>query len=175
MRAKPGLPNFRSDELVFRAVRDALAGGQKGAFRVVHFSVQSDHLHLIVEAGNGNALPRGMQGLNIRIARAVNRVMNTKGSVFVDRYHARELKTPGETRAALLYVLQNWAMHGSGGDFDPLSSAVWFDGWTRPPTTDAPPSRVAAPHTWLAAEGWRRHGLLRPGEQPASLGPLSWA
>jgi len=165
MRAQPGLPSFRSDKLVSRAVRNALAEGQKAAFRVVHFSVQSNHLHLIVEASDRESLSRGMQGLTVRMARAVNRAMNAKGSVFLDRYHAHELKTPRETRAALLYVLQNWAKHGSGGAYDPLSSALWFDGWTRPPIAEAP-SIVAAPRTWLVKVGWRRHGLLRPGEKP---------
>jgi REP element-mobilizing transposase RayT len=169
MRARAGLPSFRGDKLVFRAVRGALAEGHKTAFRVVHFSVQSNHLHLIVEASDRDALSRGMQGLTIRMARAVNRVLSGKGSVFLDRYHAHELKTPRETRAALLYVLQNWAKHGPGGAYDPLSSASWFDGWTCPPTTEAPPSMVAAPRTWLITIGWRRHGLLRPGERPASL------
>ena len=145
------------------------------AFRVVHFSVQSNHLHLIVEASDKNKLSRGMQGLTIRMARAVNRASNGKGSVFVDRYHAHELKTPRETRAALLYVLQNWAKHGPGGAYDPLSSAVWFDGWTRPPTVEAPPSMVAAPRTWLVTVGWRRHGLLRPGERPTALASASCA
>ena len=175
MRAQAGLPSFRSDKLVYRAVRGALAEGQKTAFRVVHFSVQSNHLHLIVEASNKETLSRGMQGLTVRMARAVNRAMDARGSVFLDRYHAHELKTPRETRAALLYVLQNWAKHGSGGAYDPLSSAVWFDGWSRPPTEETPPSIVAAPRTWLITVGWRRHGLLRLGEKPVTLGRAVWA
>jgi putative transposase len=91
--------------------------------------------------------------------------------VFGERYHAHELKTPRETRAALLYVLQNWAKHGSGGDHDPRSSARWFDGWAVPPpselTLDA--RIVATPRTWLVTVGWRRHGLLRPGERPGRM------
>jgi hypothetical protein len=42
-----------------------------------------------------------------------------EGRVFVDRYHAHALLTPREVRAALVYVLQNWAKHGDGGQFDP--------------------------------------------------------
>ena len=138
MRARAGLPSFRGDKLVFRALRDSLAEGHKTAFRVVHFSVQSNHLHLIVEASDTSALSRGMQGLTIRTARAVNHAIDGRGNVFQDRYHAHELKTPRETRAALLYVLQNWAKHGPGGAYDPLSSAVWFDGCLMDPARQQP-------------------------------------
>jgi REP element-mobilizing transposase RayT len=171
MRAREGLPSFRDDALVVEAVRGALAEGHKPAFRVVHFSVQSNHLHLIVEATDSQALSRGMQGLTVRMARALNRALGGRGSVFCDRYHAHELKTPRETRAALLYVLQNWAKHGRGGAFDPCSSALWFDGWSVPPATAASPPIVATPRTWLVRVAWRRSGLLRPGEKPRALLP----
>jgi len=169
MRARAGLPSLRSDKLVLKAVRGALAEGHKPAFRVVQFSVQSNHLHLIVEAHDKDALSRGMQGLTVRMARAVNRALGGKGGIFADRYHAHELKTPRETRAALLYVLQNWAKHGPGGTYDPHSSAIWFDGWAKPPSSGQAPPIVAAARTWLITIGWRRHGLLRPGEKPGSL------
>jgi hypothetical protein len=154
---------------VLEAVRGALAAGHKRDFRVVHFSIQSNHLHLIVEANDKDALSRGMQGLTVRLARAVNRALGGRGTVFADRYHAHELKSPRETRAALLYVLQNWAKHGPGGTYDPCSSAVWFDGWSTAPADQAPAPMVARPRTWLVSVGWRRHGLLRPDERPGAL------
>lgn len=166
LRAREGLPSFRSDKLVFEGVCAAIEGGQTSAFRIVQFSVQSNHLHLIVEAHDAVALSRGMQGLSVRMACAVNRALGGKGNVFADRYHAHELTTPRETRAALLYVLQNWAKHGPGGSYDPRSSAVWFDGWTVPPQSEGTRPIVAAPRTWLVTVGWRRHGRLKPGERP---------
>jgi hypothetical protein len=107
-----------------------------------------------------------MQGLSIRMARAAHRALGHGGTIFSDRYHAHQLRSPRETRAALLYVLQNWAKHGPGGDYDPGSSALWFDGWTRLPEPMPGPCLVARPRTWLVRVGWRRHGLLRPGERP---------
>jgi REP element-mobilizing transposase RayT len=151
---------------MLEAIRSALGEAHKRNFRVVHFSIQSNHLHLIVEASDKDSLSRGMQGLTVRLARAVNRALSVQGTVFADRYHAHELKTPRETRAALLYVLQNWAKHGPGGAYDPCSSAVWFDGWSVAPVGQAPPPMVASPRTWLVSVGWRRLGLLRPGERP---------
>ena len=92
-------------------------------------------IHLIVEASDRVALSRGVQGLCIRLARAVNRACGRRGSVFADRYHARALKTPRAVRFALRYVLLNAHKHGSGapaGFVDGCSSAPWFDGFARP-------------------------------------------
>jgi REP element-mobilizing transposase RayT len=166
MRARGGLPSLREDRLLFEAVRASIAASEKPGFRVVHFSVQSNHLHLIVEADDAQALSRGMQGLSIRMVHAAHRALHHGGMIFSDRYHAHQLRTPRETRSALLYVLQNWAKHGRGGDFDPASSATSFDGWIRPPPDKTPRADVAKPRTWLVRIGWRRHGLLRPEERP---------
>ena len=166
MRARGGLPSFRGDRLLLEGIQGSIAASEKPGFRVVHFSVQSNHLHLIVEADDERALSRGMQGLSIRMVRAAHRALGHGGTILADRYHAHELETPRETRAALLYVLQNWAKHGPGGDYDLRSSAPWFDGWTRPPEIESGPCLVATPRTLLIRMGWRRHGLLRPGERP---------
>jgi len=166
MRAREGLPSFREDRLLFEGIERSIGSSEKPGFRVVHFSVQSNHLHLIVEAEDEQALSRGMQGLTIRMALAAHRALGHGGTIFSDRYHAHQLRTPRETRAALLYVLQNWAKHGKGGNYDSASSAVWFDGWTKPPRPPIGPPIVAAARTWLVRVGWRRHGLLRPGERP---------
>ncbi len=142
---------------------------RRSSFRVIHFSIQPAHIHLVVEAGSKTTLSRGLQGLEIRIAKRLNGELNRGGRVFRDRYHARELASPIEVRHCIAYVLCNFRHHTDATDrYDPCSSARWFDGWTvRPPPQDTP-SPVAAPLTWLAATGWRRHGLLRPTERPAS-------
>jgi len=88
------LPSARRPA-VFRAIRRAFNEGRE-AFggRLCHFSVQRDHLHLVVEAANREALSRALHALAIRIARAINRALGRKGRVFADRYHLRILKTP---------------------------------------------------------------------------------
>lgn len=172
LRARAGLPPFRETVLA-DAIRDAIREASRSpsigpAFRVVHFSIQTNHLHLIVEAHDARTLTRAMKGLAVRVARAVNRALGVRGRVFRERYHARELGSPRAVRNAIVYVLMNAAKHGirltSG--IDACSSAPWFDGFAaRPPTSrDDPP--VRAPRTWLAAIGWRRRGLIRTGERP---------
>jgi putative transposase len=174
LRAARRVPSLRR-EIVFRALRRAFASCGSGRFRVVHFSVQTDHVHLIVEAGDADALARGASGLSIRLARAVNRVLERRGRVWGDRYHARALRTPREVRHAIVYVLMNWRKHFHGArGLDPCASGFWFDGWRRvgrsPPmaTSDAEeqPAPVAPARTWLASRGWRRHGLIDVGERP---------
>jgi REP element-mobilizing transposase RayT len=137
------------------------------AFRVVHFSVQRDHVHLIIEAGGRDALVRGIQGLAIRLARAVNRTLGLPGQVWGDRYHCRALETPREVRNALVYVLMNFKKHNRtlARAIDPFSSAPWFDGIRNNAVLDAA-SPVMLAKTWLGAAGWRRRGLIEPHEKP---------
>jgi len=152
---------------VFPAVRRALAVASHGSFRILHFSVQEDHLHLIVEADDGRTLGRGIRGLAIRVARAVNRALGRRGAVWGDRYHARALTSPREVRHALVYVLMNRRKHGGEErGLDPCSSALYFDGWRQPIWTVPPAAPVVRARTWLAAVGWRRHGLIDFDERP---------
>ncbi|HKA86723.1 MAG TPA: transposase, partial [Haliangiales bacterium] len=81
--------------------------------RVVHFTIQKDHIHMIVEAADRTALSRGVQGLASGIARVVNRTAGCAGGLWRDRYHARPLRTPTEVRNCLIYVLRNGLKHGS--------------------------------------------------------------
>src|SRR5262245_54317806 len=116
-----------------------LVGGDRFGLRLCHYSIQTDHLHLIVEAADRKALTRGIQGLTIRIARAINRLMQRRGKVFADRYHAHLLSNPREVRNSLHYVLNNARKHcreraqtaPHSAWIDPYSSAAYFDGWSR--------------------------------------------
>lgn len=167
LRAQADLPSLRRDQL-FQALRHSLAQGSRSGFRILHFSVQTSHLHLIVEADGTRPLSRGMQGLVIRLARGINRAVGRRGRVWGGRYHARALRTPREVRNALVYVLQNWRHHGIGSRaLDPCSSAAWFDGWAKTLPSVPAMRPVARPRTWLAAIGWRRLGLIHVEESPA--------
>src|SRR5206468_1917926 len=88
----PGVPSVRR-EPARSAVFDALREASKDGFRVVQFSLQRDHLHLLVEADDRDVLQRGMQGLSVRVAKAINRAAQRRGKVLADRYHARGLAT----------------------------------------------------------------------------------
>lgn len=184
IRVKRRVPSLRREAIAtlikgaLLAQRRRLTLAQAKYFQVVHFSIQKDHLHLIVEAPDRRAIARSVAGLEIRIARGLNKLLGRRGPVWQGRYHRHDLGTPTETRNALRYVLQNFRKHhsviGEGAFADPHSSAATFDGFVRPPVVfDAPPTawpRVA-PRTWLLGIGWRRHGLLDPADVPAREGP----
>jgi hypothetical protein len=146
---------------IFPYLRRALAASHKDAFRVVHFSVQTDHIHLLAEGDEANALVRGLQGLAVRCAKAINRAARRRGSVWSSRYHAHALRTPRETRRGLVYVLLKFRKHlRAPPGADPRSSGAWFTGWrTRQPASGSEHlTPVAPPRTWLATAGWRRAG-----------------
>ncbi len=165
--------SFRVIETALNAVRD------RGGFAVAHFSVQGNHLHLLVEADDAVALASGMKAVSVRIARGLNRIMGRRGAVFLDRYHAHALRTPREVRNALAYVLLNRRSHvartgrpAPAPALDPYSSASAFDGWrghASPSVASAgsPGCPVTSAKTWLLRVGWRRHGLIGIGEVPA--------
>jgi REP element-mobilizing transposase RayT len=124
----------------FRVVERALRSAQ-GRFEtaIVHFSVQGNHVHLIVESSNERRLASAMKGLSIRLAKAMNRTMGARGPVIEDRYHTHYLATPTEVKNALRYVLTNHIKHfGGARHADPCSSL-------------ANPAMTAAPRTWMLA------------------------
>jgi putative transposase len=169
LRARPGLPSLRGEH-AFGAIREGIRAASSDQFRVVHFSVQSDHVHLMVEASDRDGLARGARGLAVRLAHAINRALGASGRVWGDRYHTRALRTPREVRHGLVYVLMNFRKHrpGDRNVVDPCSSAGWFDGFRSPPPVPRERSPVCRARTWLGSQGWRRHGLLDTREKPAS-------
>ena len=173
---------------VFAEIVSAISNAQRATFRVIEFSVQDGHLHLLTEAESWKKLSDGIRALEIRIARAVNRVLGRTGKVFGDRYHARALGSPREARNALVYVLQNAKKHAQQRGvqvrrdwLDRFSSAGFFAGWDASSVHVAErlraqlrvrgkplPDPRAEAKTWLLRQGWKRHGLLRATEVPAS-------
>jgi REP element-mobilizing transposase RayT len=165
--------NLRSRRSFRRIGTAVLAAASRFGMRLCEFSVQGNHLHLVVEALDRRALSRGMQGLGIRLARGLNKLMGLSGKVLADRYHAHILRTPSEVRRAVAYVLANHHKHTLQrrgvtparvapppplGDSDPYSSAgcstlEWWLGEGRPPILLPPP------RTWLLAESSRRSSL----------------
>jgi len=175
LKVRPDLPSLRSVRLVRELERSLRAIRDRERFRLVHYSIQGDHAHLVVEAGSASDLGRGMKAIAARLARAANRVFGRSGPVLADRCHVRVLRTPREARNAIAYVLLNARRHlakqGKRVDprprIDPASSGRWFDGW-RSVARETPrdPPAVAPPGTWLLSVGWRRVGLIDPAEIP---------
>jgi len=172
LRIRPDVPSLRTGKLVAAFERSLGQACERGDFRVVHYSLQSNHVHLLVEAIDRAALACGMKAVGARLARVVNRIFGRVGSVLAERYHLRVLQTPREVRNALRYVLLNAHRHASRlvgrAHLDPASSARWFDGWCADTAgAGAGVTRSVAPaRTWLLTVGWKRHGLIDPSDVP---------
>jgi putative transposase len=170
MRAKRGLPSFRAQTL-FAAFERAVRRTRRDDFRVVEFSVQDDHLHLIVEADDGDALARGMKSFSVRANRLFNAAHGRgRGRVWDDRYHRRDLTSARQVRNALVYCLQNYKKHQrvtSGAPrIDPCSSARWFQGRTAIRKQDDGPRPTEEARSVLLRAAWHKHGYIHPGEAP---------
>lgn len=158
--------NLRSRRC-FEIIETSLgAARERFGLRVIEFTVLGNHLHLVVEADSDEALSRGMQGLNIRIAKALNRLMERKGRVFADHYHSRMLRTPTELVNAIAYVLGNAAHHYGESGRDPFSSRAY--------EAQHREKILSHPRTWLLRSGWRRARTV-PRWLVASSWPPPWA
>lgn len=148
--------NLRS-ERAYRVIHAAVRGAQRRpGFRVIHFTAQGNHLHLIVEADGPRTFARRVRGLSVRLARGLNRMMGRSGPVFADRYHAHVLRTPAEVRNAVRYVLGNFESHAERRG-EPRSTKGWVDPFSsaahRGPRDDQlalfEEGATARPRTWL--------------------------
>ena len=175
LKVRREIPSLRSVRLVRDVERSFEAACDRSRFRLVHYSIQPDHIHLLVEAASSLDLASGMKSIGARLARAVNRVFRRRGPVLSDRYHLHVLRTPREVCRAIAYVLLNARRHLAKRGWalpyairiDPASSGRWFAGWRGARAPDpAGPAPVAASRTWLLSLGWRRHGLIDPEEVP---------
>ena len=167
---------------VYRVVRVALvAAAEKIRFRLLHYSVQGNHLHVIAEADDTYALSRAMRSLSIRVAKQLNKLCGERGVRIPQRYHLEVIKTPLQAQLTLRYVLNNfrrhaktWGEHPAPDWIDPCSSALWFDGWSpEPKRTRDPCNGVArgtcAARSFLMGEAWKAYGLVDPAFEPGPM------
>jgi REP element-mobilizing transposase RayT len=150
---------------------------RRNPVRVVQYSIQDDHLHLMVEGRDAKDLAAQMRNLFSRVAMMINAALGRRGALFRDRHHRHALGTPREVRNALVYILFTARKHARIADartqqeawatLDSFTSAPWCAGWAehvRPPDVAAP---LSSPRTWLARVGWKRAGgAIRFDEAP---------
>jgi REP element-mobilizing transposase RayT len=163
MRLRAGLPSLRrwkEYDVLLGAFR---TGCERFGFRLVHYAVMGNHLHLLTEGDDRHGHWRGVQGLAIRIAKRLNKLWKRKGKVFHERFHGRDLKTPREVRAVLEYLMHNARRHGyrvAAEGPDPYSSGRWFDGWRGWGANTLWSAPLARARAWIVTHGWRRLGLI---------------
>ncbi|HEX3476899.1 MAG TPA: transposase [Kofleriaceae bacterium] len=178
MRVVPAVGSLRR-RAMYKAMRDAtITAALRERFRIVHVSLQRNHVHLLIEAEHKAALARGMQGFLISAARHINTALGDGkrrrcGKVFADRYHLTVIKTPTQARHAIAYCLGNWRhhkedQHGLARTWlvDPFSTGILFPDWKEledkpvmwPIRETYDPLVVRRPESWLLREGWKKAG-----------------
>ena len=178
LKIRRGIPRLRSGRFVRSFRRSLSECSSRTGFRVVHYSIQQDHVHLLVEADDNKCLANGMKSVGPRLARCVHRIFDRSGAVLAERFHSVVKRSPKEVRRALSYVLLNVRKHyreryGKPPDvmLDEASSGRWVLGWAyAPPSgqTDSSIRPTAAAESWLLRSGWRRGGgLIDPAEVPS--------
>jgi REP element-mobilizing transposase RayT len=143
LKLRSGLPSLRRRR-EHALLRESFAiANTRAGFRLVHYSVQSNHVHLLCEARDRSDFTLAIQGLAIRIARRLNALWQRTGELFADRYHDHVLRTASEVRNALRYLANNAREHG-----------LWMlRGRNDTYVSNAP---LVPAMTWLLSIGWRR-------------------
>lgn len=183
LRLVRGFGSLRKRDTYFAIRRATQAVLGRHDFRIVHLSPEDEHIHVLCEADNHEALWRGMQAFQISAAQHLNQALSKRtgksrrGKVFADRYHPKLVTSPTQARHTLNYVLNNWRRHQQdyrnpeqrGWDIDYMSSAISFAGWKELEQSGArfqynvdPEQRlcVSPPQSWLLGDGWRRAGAI---------------
>jgi len=94
------------NKLSLKALKKAIKNAQNNGLMIIHFALQSNHIHLIAQAADNETLSRGMRALAITFAKGLKR-----GKVQLERYHLHVLRTLQETKNAIQYVLFNQQTH----------------------------------------------------------------
>ena len=157
---------------VFRKVLGLYLGNP--SFRIIHISIQTNHLHMICEAADRDALKSGLQGFASTCARRLNEKCGTNGKVFAFRYHETQITSPRQAHNAVTFVLNNWRRHHldllpTGIHWcpvDPYSSGVSFTGWTKRVEVRLPAGYVPLPVSSPQTELLRRLGRVDPFAYP---------
>jgi hypothetical protein len=165
-RAIAGLPSFR-EHRIGSLVLLQLRRLNDPTFQIAHHSVQSNHVHLIVEALDGQTIARKMNGFMGSFAKRLNVELGRRGPVWRERYFARDIVDARDMHNVLTYVFDNAKKHGEiprdAPQLDPFSSAWTFDGWDR--LVELPPEpfrwKPPVPRTERLERDWIAHGLLR--------------
>ena len=161
----PQVPSLRTPQFM-REFAKILTNARRCGLRIQHYTIESNHVHILCEAESNDHVKRGMISLKSSIAWALRRIFGFYGKVFTDRYHAHHLKTPTEMRNALRYVLFNHAKHAKAAFFADVYSSIYefedasefanlrFD---RPPAWFAAiRPQLSVAQSWMQSHGWRK-------------------
>lgn len=92
-----------------KLLKKAIVNARSHGLRIIHFSLQSNHIHLLIESESNEILTRGMRSLTVTMAKGLK-----AGRVQLERYHLHVLRTIREAKHAAEYILFNQQKHEKG-------------------------------------------------------------
>lgn len=116
LKDKAGIKNKQTLALLKHAILKA----RKKGLRIIHFTLEYDHVHLLVEANDNEVLGRGMMVFGVTMAKGINRLKSIKGTVYKHRYHFRKINSPRELKNVLHYIFNNGIKHKTAKSLDNL-------------------------------------------------------
>lgn len=126
IKVRENKADIQNKKILLRLNR-AIQLARKQGLKIIHFALEFNHVHLLVEAGNHQILHRGMQALGISLAKGINKMKQKKGAVYKHRYHFRQITCARELKNVIHYILSNCKKHRSSFSFNSLSSALMLD------------------------------------------------
>lgn len=99
---------------ILNALHHAIWRARLKRIRVIHYTLEFNHVHLLVEADCHKVMHRGMQAFGISIAKAINKFKMKTGQVYKNRYHLKKITNPVQLKNVLHYIFHNGVHHKSG-------------------------------------------------------------
>ena len=113
------------NKFILKALRHAILRARIQGLRIVHYSLEHNHVHIYAEATDNLTLAKGMKALGVSLVKKMNNYLKHKGSCYKTRYHLRILRSATEVKNVLCYILKNGIKHKrTKFIIDPYNSAL---------------------------------------------------
>ena len=99
------------NKMILKALHRAIMKARYKSLKVIHYTLEFNHIHLLVEAYNQEQLSNCMQSFGVTLAKMINKVKFKKGRVYKHRYHLRRLSSVMELKNVLKYIFNNGIKH----------------------------------------------------------------
>lgn len=100
------------NKVVLRILKHAIYRSRLQGLRVIHFSLEHNHVHLYAECESNFVLGKAMKAFGVTFVRRVNKLKKIKGQLYKYRYHLRVLKSARDAKNVINYILKNGIKHG---------------------------------------------------------------
>jgi REP element-mobilizing transposase RayT len=113
------------NKTVLKALRHAILRARLQGLRIIHYSLEHDHIHLYAESDDNKILARAMKALGGSLIKKINKYFKVKGRCYKTRYHLRILRSATEVKNVINYILKNGIKHKrTKSVIDPYNSAL---------------------------------------------------